>query len=96
MNFNVIGGGGGGPFVTSGATLMSGVPRPGDAATGGGFGLNRNRLRSTSMGFGRSPFSVSRWTSGAVIPPAPFWRAAGGTLAGLDDGERAGDVATAR
>src|SRR6185503_5619871 len=66
MNFNGIGGtgGGGGGPVGTGAT--GGGSRGVGGAGGGAFGLNRNRLRSPPPGFGRAPSSASRRTSGAA------------------------------
>src|SRR3954469_7338393 len=72
MNLSGIGGGGGGPTGPLGAGRTTGsVAR---AAGGGGFGRNRNKLRSFSPGFGRSASRFRRCTSGAVAagaaPPA--------------------------
>src|SRR5262245_31781184 len=69
MNFSVIAGGGGGPgggIGTAGTVMTGAVGRIAAGGGGGAFGLNCNKLRSVSTGFGRSTFSDSRWTSGAV------------------------------
>src|SRR5262245_36419062 len=96
MNFRVMGGGCGGPDVAGGASTGP-VPRATGGGAGAGFSLNRNRLRSGPTGFGRSPFSAFRCTSGAVMPLLRAPRPPGPpVLAGLDDAEGAGDVTSAR
>src|SRR5262245_9313892 len=68
MNFSVIGGAtgaGGGPLGTLGAIGGGGAATMRGGGTG--LGLNRNRLRSPSDGFGRSASRASRCTSGAFV-----------------------------
>src|SRR5579864_6264465 len=93
MNFNGIGGSGGGPVGTGGATGVTTAGAVRAAATGAGFGLNRKRFRCASTGFGRSPSSAFRWTSGAVIPPV--WPGRAGPLTELDDEAAPWDVVDA-
>src|SRR5712671_5964917 len=94
MNWSEIGasgGGGGGPVGATGSAGCTGLTGAGGGG-GGAFGLNRNRFRCTGSGGGRSAFSESRCTAGAVGVPACGGRAVLGLAARLDVGAGATDV----